>query len=764
MHPEQPGADRYRPPVFAVLLLAALAVSAWAAGPADIDRVVVLSVRAQTVTVDSLHVARTSGISPNSILTAAGLRDELSTAIRRLYSMNLFSQVSVETTRVADGVHVLFRTVELPRLDKVVFEGYRRLRLKDIESKVKSQPGEILSAKKVFDWQQEILKLYKEKGFLLVKVEARQSTPDSANRVVLTLLIDEGDPVRIRDIDIQGNESFTDEQVEIKLTNRQKTWYRKAQLKEDEFIKDLDRVVDFYKDRGFLDARVLDYDMTYDGGWASITIKVDEGRRYYFGAIGFQGDSVLARKDLEAQVRYKTGRVYNASLAQQTLTDIYGAYSEQGYIYAQVVPKEEMRGDTVDITYDIVESRPALVRLVMIEGNEQTHDKVIRRRITSLPGYVFKRSDIIRSQREVFNLGFFEDIAIDHRQADTTGAIDLIYRVKEKGFFGTVGAGVTYSATDGVTGYVELQQPNLLGRGQQFSVKVEKGGTKTNVQLGFTEPWLRDTPTSAGCNVAYQTYSYDYYDKQVIGGGLSFSRPLPLDYARAYMGLNLNDYYVPPSSISSSYKPSGPYNIYRDTTHKTAFSPSLTLTRDSRDYIFNPSSGSAVTYTLDLSAGDIKFHRHIFDASQYFPLFWKFSLMGRTRLGYISGFSPADTVPIYERFTPGGTGPDGIRGYPDAQVGPREGSYYVGGNAMTLFSLEYKLRLSPQLSFLAFADAGNAWNSFGQFNLSDLKRGAGVGVRLEIPMLGLLGFDFGYGFDREGGGRWEPHFQVGRTF
>jgi len=149
--------------------------------------------------------------------------------------------------------------------------------------------------------------------------------------------------------------------------------------------------------------------------------------------------------------------------------------------------------------------------------------------------------------------------------------------------------------------------------------------------------------------------------------------------------------------------------------------------------------------------------------SQYFPLFWKFGLMGRTRLGYITGFTAADTVPIYDRFTPGGTGLDGIRGYGERSIGPRDAGYVIGGSAEAIFALEYKLRVSRQLSFLTFADAGNTWNSLNQFSFSDLKRGAGVGVRLEIPMLGLIGFDFGYGFDKDNPG-WEPHFQIGRTF
>lgn len=733
------------------------------ASPAK-DQLVVLSVAAATETADSTLVIRTAGISAGETFTSAALRTELTDAIRRLYNLGIFSQVVAETTRIADGVNILFRTREFGRVKKVTFEGYRRVRLKDLESRVKSQPGEVLSGKKVFDWREEILKLYKERGFLLVEVEHELSVPDSAGRSIVAFRIDEGEPVRIRNIEITGNEHFTDPQVEIRLVNRQKTWYRKARLKEDEFIKDMDRVVDFYKENGFLDCKVLDYDMQFDRGWADITIAIDEGTRYYFGKVGFEGDPVISKDRLRSLVRCRSGRVYNAKLAQATLADIFAAYSEEGYIYASVTPTEEMRHDTVDITYAIVENQPALVRLVLIEGNQQTMDKVIRRRITTLPGYRFKRSDVIRSQRDVFNLGFFEDISLDHRIVDTLGSIDLVYKVKEKGFFGTIGAGVTYSGPEGITGYLELQQPNLFGRGQQAHIKLEKGGKKTNVELGFNEPWLFDTPTSAGFDVDYLTRTYDHYDKQEIGGGVSFSRPLPLDYTRAYLGLRLADAYVPPASIRAGYEPSGPYNIYRDTTHKTSFSPSLTLARDSRDYIFNATSGSSVSYMLATSVGDIRYHRHILDASHYFPLFWKFSLMGRTRLGYITGFTSADTVPLYERFRPGGTGPDGIRGYPDQGVGPRDGGYYIGGQTLALFSLEYKLRLSPQLSFLTFADAGNTWNSLDQFNLSDLKRGAGVGIRLEIPMLGLLGFDFGYGFDRPGGGRWEPHFQIGRTF
>jgi len=743
--------------LLAVLLLAQ-------PGRPDTSKVVLLSVSARAATADTLLIVRTAGLGRGQALTPNALRTNLEDAIRRVYGLGLFSQVEAETSMIADGVRVTFVASEFPKLKSVDYEGYRRVRKKDLDAKVKAKEGEILTDKKVFDWQQEILRLYKEKGFLLVKVGHEMTKPDALNQVTLTYKIDEGDPVRIRSIEILGNDHFTDGQIESKLNNREKRWYRKGTLKEDEFVKDLDRIVDFYKQRGFIDAKVLDYDMKFDQGWASITISVSEGARYYFGNVTIRGDSVMKESDLRRLIRYHSGDPYNTKLAQATLQDLFSVYSEEGYIYAQVAPVENIRSDTVDIIYEINEGAPATIRLVGIEGNEQTHDKVIRREISSLPGYTFRRSEVMRSQRDIYNLGFFDDVTIDYRRADTAGAIDLIYKVREKSFFGTVGAGITYSATDGITGYVELQQPNLFGRGQSANIKLERGSKKTNVQLGFTEPWLFDRPTSAGADISYYTYSYDYYSKLQLGGGLSFSRPLPLDYTRAYLALRVIDAYVPPSTISPSYKPSDTlFSIFGDTTHKTAFRPSITFTRDSRDYIYNALAGSSTTYEFDLSVGDINFQRHIFDMSQYFPLFWKFGLMGRTRLGYITGFTSADRIPIYERFTPGGTGVDGIRGYGENSLGPKSSGYVIGGQAEAIFSLECKLRLSRQLSFLAFADAGNAWNSIDQFSLSDLKRGAGVGVRLEIPMLGLIGFDFGYGFDKDNPG-WEPHFQIGRTF
>ncbi len=729
---------------------------------------IIISLEAQTQTTDSLLVIAQSGLRVGEEL----IQTELQNSIRRIYNLGLFSQVEIDTVRISDGVKVKFRTEEFPRLKKLEFSGNRRIKTKELNDLVNAKEGEVLTEKKVFDWQQKINDRYKEKSYILVKINYIQSPPDSSNKSNIVFQIEEGDLVRIRQITIYNNEAFSDNAIEKRLTNREKRWYRKGTFKEEEFQKDLEKIVDFYKEKGYLDARVLDYDFKHDQGWLNISIDVNEGRKYYFGNISFEGDSTISEERLQKALRIKPNTVYNTKKATQTLSELYSLYSEEGYIYVAISPVEEIRGDTVDISYRIIENNPARIRLVSIIGNERTNDKVIRREISSMPGSIFKRSEVIRSQRDIFNLGFFDDVGIDYKTVNDSGNIDLTYKVKEKASFGTIGAGVSYSATDKLTGYVELSQPNMFGRGQRVYIKLEKGGRKTNAEFGFTEPYLFDLPLSAGFDLSYLTRVYDYYDKQEIGAGISFSRPLPLDFSRGYLSFRISDAYVPKNSIASGYAPTGLYNVYRDTVHRTSFLPSFRFLRDSRDYIYNALTGSSVSYTIGLSVGDIRFHRHIIDASFYYPTFWKFGLMFRTRFGLINPFQSRDTIPIYERFYAGGTGEDGIRGYPDRSIGTKEGSYTIGGRALSIFALEYKLRLSYQVSFITFLDAGNTWESFSKFNISDLKRGAGIGVRLEIPMLGLLGFDLGYGFDYEkieNGkpvryGQWQPHFQIGRTF
>ena len=712
-------------------------------------------------------VIQSSGLKVGDALTS----DNLQQAIRRIFATGLFSTVSADTSMIADGVALQFLVTESPRLKSVHFLGNHKVSTKDLNTKLAAKEGEILTDKTLFDWTRKISDLYKEKGFVLAKVTPQKMPPDPQGRVELDYSIDEGDQVRVRKVTFVGNQALSGSALGRKVVNKPYVFpWRSGKFKDEEFNKDLERITEFYKEKGYLNAKVTDHDLKYDKGWADITITVAEGIRFAQGALVFAGESLFTETDLRKALHTTTGAVYNQKKVQQSLTDMFALYSEQGYIYAQVLPIDSIHGDTVDLKFAITENRPARVRLVNIEGNDRTMEKVIRREIVSMPGSTFKRSEVIRSQQNIFNLGFFDDVTLDYRKlSDTSNDIDLTYKVKEK-FPGTIGAGVTYDATDGLVGYVELTQPNLFGRAQNLHIKVEKGASKQNFELGFAEPWLFDTPTSVGANLFYTTITYDYYDKRDRGGELNLSRTLPLDYTRGYFTFHAGDATI--SNVSSSYVPNPLYPLHTDTAQMTV-STTFRFDRDSRDYIFNPSSGSFNSYSLTLAGGpfggDVQFHKHILESNFYYPLFWKFVLRFRARFGYTSGYrfgsEAADSkVPLYERFVPGGTGDDGVRGYTDRSLGVQYGGFNSGGRAEAIFSAEYRLRINRSLVALAFLDAGNAWESLRDVNLADLKRGAGAGVRVEIPMMGWLGFDLGYGFDRAGGGKFEPHFQLGAGF
>jgi outer membrane protein insertion porin family len=716
---------------------------------------IIYQVKAQTEFVDTLTVLNLSGIKAGEKLSS----EKVAEAIKRLYKSGLFADIRAETLATNKGIILTFVTKDNPLLKEIKFFGNQKIKTKELLEKIKYKKGEVLSEYKIFTYQREILKLYKEKGFVSPKVIYTKSERDSQNMVILTFHIDEGKKYKIKKINIIGAKNLKENKIKKKLVNREKRWFRKGIFKEEEFKKDLERIIDYYKENGFLAARITDYQLTSQDDWLYLDIYLEEGKRFYLGNVSFRGNQLLKEEDLRKLLKLKKGDYYNAKKMNLSLQSLYDRYQEEGYLFCQIQPLEDIRDDTVDITYEIIERYPVKIRLVDIEGNERTKDKVIRREIVTLPGDFFKKSLLLRSQRNIFNLGFFEDIGADFRIVDSE-QVDLVYRVKEKSTFGQFSASISYSAKEKIVGGLEISQPNFLGNGQKIYLKIEKGGTVTNLNLGFEEPYLFDIPFSFGFNLLYYSYGYDYYDKLDRNLAFNFSYPLSLDYTRLYWGLKFGSSFIPPKSIKDKKVP---MELYRDTINKIYLAPNLSLVRDARDYIFNPSAGSYYLYSLDISTLKINFLRQILDVRVYFPLFWKFSLMVRTRIGYLTELKKNDTVPLYERFYLGGVGEEGIRGYPDRSISPMKDGYLIGGKAMTIFNLEYKLKLAYYLSFIAFFDCGDCFPDIGKINLSNLKKGVGIGVRVEVPILGLLGFDLGYGIDREGA-KIEPHFQFGKTF
>ncbi len=686
-------------------------------------------------------------------------KNDIADAITNLNRLKLFDFVSIDTSVVGDGVFVTIRVIEAPFLKHDPdFIGNKKFSRKTLLNAIDLKEGKVASELALTSARLKILNMYEEK--LYYRTAVRESlTVDSLNKARLLFVIEEGTIPRVGRIRIVGNRSIPEKKIRGKMKTKERSFLRSGKLDLEKLDEDLTRIADFYKEKGFLEVVVAEPVIEVTNDRFVITIEITENSIYYVGVITFSGNEVFSEEQLRRLCRISRDEAYNLTKANATLQDFMVAYADEGYIYCSIVPNENVQDSVIDIEYVIKESSPADISRVIITGNRNTREKVIRREIVNIPGQRFRRSQVLRSMREIANLGFFENIEPTTGAPDDKGNIDLVYHVTEKQGVATVGAGVSYSAQDRLTGYFELSHPNMFGRAQRLHTKFEVGGRLTNYQIGITEPWLFDTRTSAGLDLYYTNRFWDYYTKRDIGFAGRVTFPFFLDYTRFNYSLRTERTQI--RDVSSSYSPpSSGYSLYDDTIPKWTVANSFGITRDSRDFIFNPSSGTYLSLQTEFAKkflfANVDYNRFTFEARAYYPVFWKFVLMGRIKAGIVAS---VDEVPFYKRFYAGGTGEDGVRGYSDRSLAPVIDGRAVGGNAIVINNLELKLKLSSSLAFLLFYDAGNSFPSYKDVNMHDLYRGIGAGVRLEIPMVGVLGFDLGYGLDRERKGL-EPHFQI----
>jgi outer membrane protein insertion porin family len=690
---------------------------------------------------------------------------KLDNAIKKVYRLGLFSNVSVTGEKTDAGMVVTIKVEENPFLKRLIFIGNDHVKEKDLREAMEVQDGEIVSPQKVFKWTNKIKEKYKEKGFLLVKVTSDITREEE--RATLTFSIDEGRRVRIRNIYFTGNTVFPDKKLGGLMDNKSKRWWRSGNFDEEKFYNDLDKIKDFYKKKGYPQCEIGEYEITYDDKqeWMTIRIDVKEGGKFYLGSASFEGNEVIKTEELQNAVRFKKGESYNLEKLEDTMVEFYSLYTELGYIYAYIIPEEEASNDTINLKYVIQEGEPAHLRKIIITGNFKTWEKVIRRELKIFPGELFKRSKLIDSQREVFNLGFFEDLKLDSKRANEEGDIDLILEVKEKEV-GQFNAGMGYSQAWGLTGNISLNIPNLMGRGTTAYFSLEKGGKLTNYTFGYTEPWLFDTPTTAGFDLFFVTRQWSYFEDRKRGATIRIGRPIPrLRYTRLYAAYTIEKVTV---SVDDADLDNVSQYILDQRGTEWRSSIGFTLVRDSRDYRFNASTGSKNSLSAEFSGGilggSVDYQKYQLETRWYEKSFWNFVLMVRARFGVIQGFTSTAPVPVYERFYLGGVGDWGVRGYPDRSIGPREEGSIIGGRSAFVFTTEYKYMITQGVNWILFFDAGNAWDDFAGTNLANLKKGVGTGIRLEVPMMGVLGFDIGYGFDKTSYGGWNPHFQLGTSF
>ncbi len=695
--------------------------------------------------VDRTLITAASGLAVGKEFTSKSAGD----GIKKLYALGLFRDITIDSERKGGGVKVIIQVEEYPRVSKVEFVGNKKIKDKKLNEVCGIKKGDIASDRRIFDGKVNILKEYKDKGHFLVEVEPK--TEMTEDGMIIRFFITEKVNLRIRQIEIIGNNAFPDKAIEKTMQNREKTWYRKAIFNGDKFEEDKDKIEQFYAERGFPNAEIKNIEfIQLNGNWVKIEITIDERKKLYFGDASFSGNKIIPDEILYKCIKFKKDNVYNNKKLQESTQSLYEIYGDLGYLYLYVNVEEELNDSIVNITYNIKEGNPARVHYIWVKGNTKTHEKVIRRELTIFPGDILRRNELIRSQRKVYNLGFFSNLTLDTKVANDSGDIDLIFNIEEKQA-GQFSVGIGYSAETKFTGNVSISIPNLRGLGELLYIRADKGGKYTNYELGFREPWLFDNPLSLGLNIFNLEIEQLNFAERRKGGRIDITRPIPrLAYTSGYINYGIENIFISADS-------SAPMSLILQAGERWKSAITFGLRRDSRDNFMNPKEGSKNYLSAELSGlgGNVKFQKYILESHIYNRLPHNFATLVRGKLGILN----PKNAPAYERFILGGVGAWGLRGYPDLSIGTLENGKFTGGRYALLFTVETKIAFEQNMYPIVFMDLGNTWNNLEDINLFDLKRGIGFGIRMEIPMMGLLGFDFAYG---EQG--WMPHFQVGTEF
>jgi outer membrane protein insertion porin family len=780
--------------VIAVCVLCSPAGAQQKPPPQEVDKILGISVEGNTLA-DPAAIIANAGLKVGDEITIPG--DQVGQAIRRLWGLKLFDDVQVSIDRRAgNGIYVLVSVRELPRFDHTEFIGRKEVSEDDINKKIALVRGQVYQPQESIRIQKEIQKLYQKEGYLLAVIKVETVKMDSLkNRVVLKITIDEGNEVQVEHINFTGNTAFTDGDLRGAMDETsEKHWWKfwsSAKFDRKKYDEDKKKIVEFYQKNGYRDAEVLGDSIWYSPSKENmdILIHVKEGAQYRIRRITWQGNTVYSADELNQRLGMISGEIYNQEKFDHNLrgnesqNDVASLYLDNGYLRVNLEPTETRVGDdSVDITINVYEMNQFKIGHVNIRGNSKTQEKVIRRELYTRPGDYFSRAAIMRSIRQLSVLNYFnpEKIKPDYNLVDDK-TVDLTYEVEEKSS-DNINASVGYSGAFGVTGALgftinnfSISEPLTGGAGQilDFQWQFGEGSRFRTFSLGFTEPWLWGSPTLLGVTL-FDTRQIYGFDLQQTGASIRIGRRFkwPDDFFRGDWILN--------GQFNNVRAGEG---IYREGVSQQV-SITQIISRNSIDNPIFPTYGSSVSLSIQMSGGpvlpgNISFTKWIFSSEFYIPMFnsTRVALYWSSVYGYLAPIGNSLINPIDE-FIMGGTGlgyvaTTPLRGYDDQSIGVRNDVGTVAyGNVMTKQTLELRFAaaINPiPIYFLLFAEGGNIYPTLSEANFFDLKRSAGFGARIQIQPIGLLGFDYGYGFDSVTPGSttasgWHFHFQFGKGF
>ncbi|HNT40724.1 MAG TPA: outer membrane protein assembly factor BamA [Tenuifilaceae bacterium] len=771
-----------------------------------------------------------SGISVGDSILVPG--DAVTKAIKKLWSQGLFSDIKISATKIENSdIYLDIFLQEQPRISSINFVGVRKGEVSDLKEKLKLRNGSQLTESILENSVEIIRKHYRTKGFLNVDVNPIQENDTAlANMVKLTFDIRKNERVKIDQITFDGNTAFTDARLRKslkKIHRRDINIFKSAKFIQSDYDESKDNLIAFYNENGYRDSKILkDSVFTLNNKRIGINFLVHEGPQYHIRSISWIGNTKLPSEALTAILGMKKGDVYDKTLLEKRLfTDdnsISTVYMDDGYLFFNLDPVEsQIQNDSVDLEMRIYEGDQATINKVLIVGNTKTNEHVIRRELWTKPGYLFSKSEITRTIRELGQMGHFDPEKLDVQPMPNPaeGTVDLKYVVEEKAndqleisggwgnkmFVGTVGIRFTNFSVRRLFDK-EAWRPVPSGDSQSLSLRASTNGTYYKAfSFSFTEPWLGGRkPTNFSFSVyhAIQNGGVDYFyqtsDKyfKVTGASVGIGTRLkwPDDYFSIYNEISYQNYNL---------KDWTGYFLFSN-GQSNNLSYKISLTRNSTDQVIYPRTGSNLSLSLQITppyslfngknysafSGSekykwIEYHKWTGRIQWYVPLVEKLVLYSNFQFGIMGYFNSDIGHSPFEGFDVGGDGMSGynlygketigLRGYKNGSLTPYtliDGSYVGDGHVYDKYTVEirYPLTLNPQAAIylLTFFEAGNAWRDASEFNPFNVHRSAGIGARMFLPMLGMLGIDWGYGFDKipdnPDAHKGQFHFIIGMPF
>jgi len=760
--------------------------------------------REETKTIFSVEVEGNRFTSKEEVKAISNLRsgivltaDVLNKSVKNLWSKKLFSEV--EVLQVAEnslGTTVKIIVKELPRLRTIIINGNDNISEEEIRKTIDIPMDISVSENEIYQIKKKIKKLYEKEGLAFATVEHKELINDSTGFIIVTFTINEGPDFKVTSIQFEGNSEYSDDDLrgtfdDIKVKSWWQFW-RSNKFDKAKFEADKQKLLTFYKKNGYVDAQIIKDTILFDQANASIVlqIKVFEGQKLYIRSIAFEGNSVYPSEALIRRLNISPGSAFDQELFNQNLeinaeqTDVKSLYMDIGYLNTRFVPDiKKVTKDSIDITVKVFENDRASIRNVLIFGNTKTKEKVIRRELFTRPGDSFSRSAIIRSIKGLGVSNFFNPEKLRPNVKQVPGdntKVDVEYYVEERST-DTFNASVGFAGVFGLTGAIgftfnnfSITEPFTGGAGQVLNFNWEFGQANRlqTLNFGFTEPWFLDSPTMLGFNIFDTQQNLNFQSRQTgIQGSIGRRFRWPDDYFRGDWSVRAQR-----NNVSQGL---GVNRFFRvGNFFETTFTQ--TISRISLDNIMFPTSGSRMTAVTQFAAGSIgigntDYLRNQFTMEFFNPLiqidgFNRLVLYLSADMGFVTGIKSDSTIPPQSLYFMGGNGLGGfnvtpLRGYPDANLlGSPSGSHVM---SRYVAELRFAVLLSPMpIYFITFAEAGNVWNNLTSTDPFDLKRSAGVGMRIMLQPIGLIGFDYGYGFDpvRAVGERsgWQFHVQFGR--